>query len=130
MSNNDIEEIKNFVFEQGNKYANEIVGEKYQNKHFVFSIEQIKNGYAKKTITEAGYADWAAVYAFFDGNKKVHYVGKAYKEAWDRPSASVKEALSKSDDWSVLFIYGKLWIYTHELAEARIHDKWPESKHW
>ncbi len=66
---------------------------------------------------------------FFDTKGKVQYIGKAYYDVWRRPHAHVRDN-DIPDDWTILVLYGKLWIYSHEWAESELHDKFPNAKHW
>ena len=126
----DIEQIKRFSFDRVNEHAREMIENKYQNKHYLFTVSELKDGTLERTITKDKYNDWSAVYAFFDGDKKARYVGKSYGWVWHRLFKHLKDNSVIKPNWKILVLYGKLWICTHEWIEAQLHDKFPQAKHW
>ena len=127
----EIDRVKDFVFDKVRKHASKMIEGKYQNKAYKFSVAELRDNTLENKIIDGGYGDWSAVFAFVDTKGKVQYIGKAYTDVW-RPlwDHVENEDNDISDNWTILVLYGKLWICTHEWIKAQLRGKFPDAKYW
>ena len=115
MSN--IEKIRRHVFNQVRKF------EYHRNRSYLFTVADLKNGVIDNKLDNDDWHCCSSVYCFLDADENIQYIGKSKEHVCNRLRDHIKKQddplINKvKDDWKILIIYTKLWVYTHEYAET------------
>ena len=123
------EQIKAYAFDRLNNNFKELKAAKASeriNKSFTFTVKQLNDGDLKEKLKKSECDGWPAVYCFFDTKGEVQYIGKAIREVWNRLGEHVKGPEKKDkikENWTILLLYSKLWVYDHEVIEKQLTEK-------
>ena len=121
------EDIKEIIYSEIKKWK------RCRNAYTFFTVKQLKDGnYTNNLIdfdddgSHSGRRDWSCVYCFFNEKEQLQYIGETYCDVRKRLREHLKprDLPGIKDNWIILVVYARLWVYTHKWMERHLLEQY------